>query len=89
MTRLAFKVWCSDDSEDGAVEIPKGYDRIRGEAIDAETAAVAYVDQYWSDMSYPDEVAISVRDPDGTLTRWTVTVEMVPHVTARLVKETG
>jgi hypothetical protein len=42
-------------------------------------------------MSYPDEVTVCVRDPEGALSKWTVTVEMVPQFTAREIatKEQG
>lgn len=86
MTTIAFKVWHADDTEDDAYEIAKGYNPQRGEAFDAEAAAVAHVNQHWSDMSYPDEVEMCVRDPEGALTRWTVSVEMVPQFTARPAK---
>ena len=89
MGDLFFKVWRADDSEEDAREIRKGHRFTNGEALDAEMAATAYVNQHWSDMSYPGAVEMCVRDPDGTLTRWTVSIEMVPQITARLAKETG
>jgi hypothetical protein len=81
-----FKVWRADNEEDDAGSVPRGATFYGGQVLDAEDAAKAWVNNRWSDMSYPDEVAVNVRAPDGTLTRWTVTVEMVPRFTARPAK---
>jgi hypothetical protein len=89
----AYKAWCPDNGdEDDALELP---DASPGDgkdwALDAEDAAKVYVNRKWSDMSYPDEVNVCVRDPEGALSKWTVTVEMVPRFAAREIatKEQG
>jgi hypothetical protein len=86
-----YKVWDPhhEGSEANAKEIsdtPDGTSR-RHWALDAENAAEVYADRYFADRSYPDEVTVCVRSPDGTLSRWCVTVQMVPSFSATEVTE--
>lgn len=83
-----YKAWCPDNGdEDGALELPDAPAAKTGPwALDAQHAAKVYVSLRWTDMSYPSEATVFVRDPEGGLSRWTVSVEMVPRFSAREAK---
>jgi hypothetical protein len=86
-----YKAWLEDDeTEEDATEYPDVSPGGRGKwALDAENAAEMYADSRYADCEYPDELTVCVRDPEGVLTKWTVTVEMRPSFTAHEAKETG
>lgn len=66
-----FRCWCPDDGdEDDAAKV---------DASDAQSAAESYAEENYSDMDFPDEIEVSVKDADGRVTRWTVDAE--PSVT--------
>lgn len=81
-----YKAWCPDNGDEAdALELPDASAATGPWALDAKHAAKVYVSLKWSDMSYPDEVIVCVRDPEGVLSKWTVSVEMVPRFSAREV----
>ena len=49
------------------------------EAGRAPEAAEGFVDENFSNLDYPKEVDVFVRDTTGAITEWTVEVESVPH----------
>ena len=52
-------------------------------ARDAKRAAEDFVEQNHAYLDYTTEQEVAVIAPDGTQTSWTVTVESVPHFSAR------
>ena len=82
----AYLVWCPEHDE---LEVDAKPIR----ANDAEEAVTEWADQYdVRTAEYPivggrDEPTVHARAPDGTVTRWQVTGESVPHYSARELEE--
>jgi hypothetical protein len=75
-----FMCWDTENSDEE--------DAIEREAWDAEDAAKEHGEHGYAD-DYPEHQNISVRAPDGTLTRWIVTAEPTVRFTVRAAKETS
>lgn len=80
--KSGWKVW-SDWQEEP--EEPNG----RPHCDYPELLAIYHAEKTHADVDYPSEHRISVRDPDGKVTRWAVRVEMEPQFYARQVHEEG
>lgn len=78
MTKIKYRVWDPDcmDEED-----PETFEDVR-----PEYAAEGWVEREWSNLEYPSECKVFVKDPDGIITEWVVTVEQRPHFSACEVK---
>ncbi len=69
-----YKVWDPDcEDEEDADEV---------ESFEPAYAAEQWVEDNWTDLEYPDEIDVKVKDEKGAVTEWTVTVEQRPHFTA-------
>lgn len=78
MMKQKYKVWTED--EEDAEEV---------QSFEPGYAAEEYVEQNHSELDYPDEIDVCVKDPEGKVTKWTVTVEQRPHFSATEIKEKG
>lgn len=74
MMKQKYKVWDPDGGDET--------DADEVESVAPEYAAEQWVEDNYSDLEYPDEIDVCVKDPDGKLTTWTVTVEQRPHFSA-------
>lgn len=78
MSYEKYKVWKEEyNGEDGADDV---------EADSAEWAAEKWVEDNHSELDYLTELEVFVKAPNGTKTRWVVTVELIPHFSATEVK---
>lgn len=81
MTKAKFKVWCEDNSDEG--------DGSDVESFEPSYAAEKWVEDNYADLDYPGEIDVCVKDSEGKVTKWTVTVEQRPHFSATEIKEKG
>jgi hypothetical protein len=72
--KVKYKVWDPDSAEEA--------DADEVESFEPAYAAEQWVEDNWTDLEYPDEIDVCVKDPDGKVTNWTVTVEQRPHFSA-------
>ena len=79
----AFRVWCPEQDEES--------DARSVSALDAESAAERWADENDHNMDYAilrgSPCEVSVRAPDGTLTRYEMTGESVPQYRAALIED--
>jgi len=73
---MKFRAWFEEDGESEA----RTFD-----SCVASAAAKAFVDYMEMDCDVP-AVTVCVRAPDGTVTRWAVTGQMVPEYVAEPLK---
>ena len=66
---MIFKVWTDENDPDSARSIV---------AIDADTAAILFMEDNFSRLDYPEEQEVFVKGPDGVETKWLVEVEACP-----------
>ena len=78
MTKIKYQIWDPDAMGEDEAET--------FEAFRPEYAAENWVEQEWANLDYPSECEVWVKAPDGTKTKWTVTVEQRPHFSAREAK---
>ncbi len=72
--KTKYKVWDPDNAdEEDADEV---------ESFEPAYAAEEWVEDNYSDLDYPDEIDVKVKDDKGVVTEWTVTVEQRPHFSA-------
>jgi len=73
--RNPFLVWCEEAGE-------SDQDAEESFADSAAEAAEEWAENRHADEDYFDEIDVCVKAPDGTVSKWTVTVEMEPTFSA-------